>query len=224
MRCCRRNSPSDCRAGFTRKIKKDRCGNWSVDFYWCFASKIVVGVVAECRRGGWRVLPSGCRMMHCLGVGSILRPAAQPEYRKPVRNCLRPFSWFLCRSWHPERFSFPWWPSCRILKNNSESALAARIGGHQQHTVAVRERRAQVASKRSPVDIQQPAWSKFAIVDADLCETRKLLLEVRDNFSQAISVERDFLDARAATGNSKKLDRNRRQSQTVLSLRNAYQW
>jgi hypothetical protein len=43
----------------------------------------------------------------------------------------RPFSWFPCRSWNAERPLFPWWPSCRTLKTNSESALAVVYRYHR---------------------------------------------------------------------------------------------
>ena len=46
------------------------------------------------------------------------------DRRETWRCPARPFSWFLCRSWHPKRSLFPQWPSCRTLKTNSVSALA----------------------------------------------------------------------------------------------------
>jgi hypothetical protein len=88
--------------------------------------------------------------------------------------------------------------------NDRTIVSAASIGRHQEHTVSVAERRVQVASERRSVDIQQPARCEFAtIVGANLRKTRELFLKLHQHFSQAISVQRNFRNTRAAASNSK---------------------
>jgi hypothetical protein len=47
---------------------------------------------------------------------------------------------------------------------------------------------------------------------------------MHQHFSQTISVERDFLDARPAASYSKKFHMNRRQSKAASELGDAFQW
>lgn len=61
----------------------------------------------------------------------------------------------LRRSWNTERCLFPWWPSCRTLISNSESALELRRD--------VSAKKAGAASPNSqPLPYVRTAWTGIA--------------------------------------------------------------
>ena len=125
-------------------------------------------------------------MMHGFQRGSILKPTSRPGRPSNAGAWLK-----------------------HLLSTDDPTTISApSIGRHQQHAVALIDQRAQVASERRSVDVEQPPRREFAIVDTKLCENRKLVLELHQHFLQTISVERDTRGARAAPSNSKEFHRN----------------
>ena len=115
----------------------------------------------------------------------------------------------------------PWTRQSQSASNRTIDS-AASIGRNQQHVVSIFDGRAQVASERCSVQIQKPARRELTILDTKLCECRKLLTDLRENFSQTIDVERDRGNVRAAASNSKEFHLDRRQSDTTIERRTAF--